>query len=165
MRGEIKERGGGDAGTSATTSDAEIARNPHQPEGWRRDGIYFFVAPPPRCTVTSRRRRFGNSTPSRSPQTSPYLWNEALTHGSVCSSLTPTPGVLRCSVRAAGFKRLSQKSAEPGFLCRGALTAHNKSLIKQGSWAHLSAPLRASIKIKRTFVTPSKACGQVQQYT
>ncbi len=26
---------------------AEIARNPHQPEGWRRDGIDFFVAPPP----------------------------------------------------------------------------------------------------------------------
>ncbi len=77
-----------DAGTSAMTSGAEIARNPHQPEGWRRDGIYFFVA---------------NSTPSRSPQTSPYLWNEALTHGSVCPSLTPTPGVLRCSVRAAGF--------------------------------------------------------------
>ena len=27
--------------------DAEIARNPHPPEGWRRDGIDFFVAPPP----------------------------------------------------------------------------------------------------------------------
>jgi len=25
-------------------------RNPHQPEGWRRDGIDFFVAPPPRYT-------------------------------------------------------------------------------------------------------------------
>ncbi len=56
----------------------EIARNLHQPEGWRRDGIDFFVAPPPRYTLTSRRRRFANSTPSRSPQTSPYLWNEAL---------------------------------------------------------------------------------------
>ena len=43
------------------TSDAEIARNPHHPEGWRRDGIDFFVA---------------NSTPSRSPQTLPYLWSE-----------------------------------------------------------------------------------------
>ena len=31
-------------------SDTEVARNPHQPEGWRRDGIDFFVAPPPRCT-------------------------------------------------------------------------------------------------------------------
>ncbi len=35
--------------TSATTSDTEIVRNLHQPEGWRRDGIDFFVAPPPRC--------------------------------------------------------------------------------------------------------------------
>ncbi len=42
---------------SATMRDTEIGRNPHQPEGWRRDGIDFFVAPPPRCTVTSRRRR------------------------------------------------------------------------------------------------------------
>jgi len=50
LRGEIKERGGGDAGTSATTSDAEVARYPHQPEGWRLDGVDFFVAPPPRCT-------------------------------------------------------------------------------------------------------------------
>jgi hypothetical protein len=29
--------------------DTEITRNLHQPEGWRRDGIDFFVAPPPRC--------------------------------------------------------------------------------------------------------------------
>ena len=41
------------SGASATTSDTEIARNPHQPEGWRRDGIHFFVPPPPR----TRRRR------------------------------------------------------------------------------------------------------------
>jgi len=34
-------------GTSTTTSDTEITRNLHQPEGWRRDGIDFFVAPPP----------------------------------------------------------------------------------------------------------------------
>ncbi len=33
-------------GTSATTSDAEIVRNPHQPNGWRRDGINFLVALP-----------------------------------------------------------------------------------------------------------------------
>ena len=38
------------SGTSAMTSEAEIARNLHQPEGWRRNGIDFFVAPPPRCT-------------------------------------------------------------------------------------------------------------------
>ncbi len=31
LRGEIKERGEGDAGTSATTSDTEVTRNPHQP--------------------------------------------------------------------------------------------------------------------------------------
>jgi len=47
LAGEIKERGEGDAGTSATTSDTEITRNLHQPEGWWRDGINFFVAPPP----------------------------------------------------------------------------------------------------------------------
>ena len=35
------------SGASTTTSDAEIVRNPHQPEGWRRDGIDFFVVPPP----------------------------------------------------------------------------------------------------------------------
>jgi len=44
------------------TSDTEIARNPHQPEGWRRDGIVFFFAPPPRyhwhrVVVASRTRR------------------------------------------------------------------------------------------------------------
>jgi hypothetical protein len=32
------------------TSDTEIVRNLHQPEGWRRDGIDFLVAPPPRYT-------------------------------------------------------------------------------------------------------------------
>ncbi len=32
MRGEIKEQGEGDAGTSATTSDTEVAHNTHQPE-------------------------------------------------------------------------------------------------------------------------------------
>ncbi len=33
LRGEIKEQGEGDAGTSTTTSDTEVARNPHQPKG------------------------------------------------------------------------------------------------------------------------------------
>jgi len=33
LRGEVKERGGGDAGTSATTRDTEIARNPFSPKG------------------------------------------------------------------------------------------------------------------------------------
>ncbi len=31
------------SGTSATTSDAEVARNPHQPKGWRRDDINFLA--------------------------------------------------------------------------------------------------------------------------
>ncbi len=58
---QAKEHGEGDSGTSATTSDTEIAGNTHQPEGWR-DGIDLFVAPPPRCTrprvvVASRTRR------------------------------------------------------------------------------------------------------------
>ncbi len=67
------------SGTSATTSDTEIGRNPHQPEGWwRRNSIDFFVAPPPRYTLASRRRRFANSTPSRSPQTPCYSWDETL---------------------------------------------------------------------------------------
>ena len=55
----------------------KIIHNPHQPEGWWRDGADFFVAPPPRCTGTSR-RRFANSTPSRSPQTSWYSWDKTL---------------------------------------------------------------------------------------
>ena len=33
LRGEVKKRGGGDAGTSATTSDTEITRNPISPKG------------------------------------------------------------------------------------------------------------------------------------
>jgi len=33
LRGEIKEQGGGDAGTSTTTRDKEIARNLHPSEG------------------------------------------------------------------------------------------------------------------------------------
>ena len=35
----------------------KIIHNPHQPEGWRRDGADFFVAPTLRCTGISRRRR------------------------------------------------------------------------------------------------------------
>ncbi len=58
------------SGTSATTSDAEVARNPHQPKGWRRDDINFFVA---------------NSTPSRSPQMLPYLWSETPSLGQPCN--------------------------------------------------------------------------------
>ena len=35
----------------------KIIHNPHQPEGWWRDGADSLVAPLPRCTGTSRRRR------------------------------------------------------------------------------------------------------------
>jgi len=38
LRGEVAKRGGVDAGTSTTTRDKEIARNPHPPEGLGRDG-------------------------------------------------------------------------------------------------------------------------------
>ncbi len=49
LRGEVAKGGGGDAGTSTTTRDKEIARNPHPPEGLGRDGAHLFVAPPRRC--------------------------------------------------------------------------------------------------------------------
>ena len=48
LRGEVEERGGGDAVASLTTNDKEIARNPHPPEGLGRDGPHLFVAPPRR---------------------------------------------------------------------------------------------------------------------
>ena len=35
LRGELKARGGVDVVTSSTTSNAEIARNPHAPYGFR----------------------------------------------------------------------------------------------------------------------------------
>jgi len=38
LQGEVAKRGGGDAGTSATTKDKEIASNPYPPEGLGRDG-------------------------------------------------------------------------------------------------------------------------------
>ena len=40
-------------GTSSTTSDAEIARDPRSPCGWRRGGLVCFVAPPRRCAEAS----------------------------------------------------------------------------------------------------------------
>jgi len=39
--------------TSLTTSDAEIARDPRPPCGWRRGGPVCFVAPPRRCAAAS----------------------------------------------------------------------------------------------------------------
>jgi len=40
-------------GTSLTTSNAEIARNPHAPYGFRRRGGICGVGAPRRCTPTS----------------------------------------------------------------------------------------------------------------
>jgi len=46
IAGKVKARGGGDAGTSLTTSNAEIARNTYAPKGfWRRRGICCVGAP------------------------------------------------------------------------------------------------------------------------
>ncbi len=47
---------------SSTTSNAEIARNPHQPEAWRRGGsiaLSLLLHDAPRHRV---RRRFAHST-------------------------------------------------------------------------------------------------------
>jgi len=73
LRGEVAKKGGGDAGTSATTRDKEIARNPHPPEGLGWDGPIFLLlllADVPAST----RRRASIWAPSRSQQTLPYLW-------------------------------------------------------------------------------------------
>ena len=72
LRGEVAKRGGVDAGTSTTTRDKEIARNPHPPEGLGRDGPIFLLlllADVPALT----RRRASIWAPSRSQQTSSYL--------------------------------------------------------------------------------------------
>jgi len=47
-------------------SDTEITHNPHQPEGWRRDGADFF------CRSFSP-MHMDIASSSHSPQTSPYL--------------------------------------------------------------------------------------------
>ena len=72
LRGEVAKKGGGDAGTSATTRDKEFARNPHPPEGLERDGpisLLLLLADVPAST----RRRASIWAPSRSQQTLPYL--------------------------------------------------------------------------------------------
>ena len=52
---------------SATTRDEEIGRNPHPPEGLRRDGPAFFVAPPRPCPAlsASELREIGAVAPQR----------------------------------------------------------------------------------------------------
>ncbi len=60
------------SGTSATTRDKEIARNPHQPRGLGRDGpisLLLLLAD----VSTSTRRRASIWAPSRSQQTLPDL--------------------------------------------------------------------------------------------
>ncbi len=47
-RAEVKARGGVDARASSTTSNEEIGRDPHRPEGLRRHGPVFVVAAPRR---------------------------------------------------------------------------------------------------------------------
>ena len=49
LRGQVEEREGGDAGTSATTSDKEMHRNPLPPKGLRRHRIIYGVSAPRQC--------------------------------------------------------------------------------------------------------------------
>ena len=61
--------------------DDERHRDRPQPPSARRvaAGRHRFLCRSSSTMHTaSRRRRFANSKPSRSPQTSPYLWNETL---------------------------------------------------------------------------------------
>ena len=44
LRGQVEERGGADAGTSATTSDKEIHRNPFRPKGYGGTGSSTVLA-------------------------------------------------------------------------------------------------------------------------
>ena len=53
-RGEVKARGGRRCRcTSSTTSNKDITRNPHAPEGFRRHGAICFVAAPRRYAPIS----------------------------------------------------------------------------------------------------------------
>ncbi len=47
-RAEVKARGGVDARALSTTSNEEIGRDPHRPEGLRRHGSVFVVVAPRR---------------------------------------------------------------------------------------------------------------------
>ena len=97
-RGKVKERGGGgDVVTSLTTSDAEIARDPRPPCGWRRGGPVCFVAPPRRCAPASpasslRASRTPHSPksvpPDRLPSLSLRLWPPYISIGSLWISRT-----------------------------------------------------------------------------
>ena len=72
LRGDVTKRGGGDARTSTTTRDKEIARNLHPPGGLGRDGpipLLLLLADVP----ASPRRHASIWAPSRSQQTLSYI--------------------------------------------------------------------------------------------
>jgi hypothetical protein len=57
IAGKLKARGGGDAGTSLTTSNVEIARNIYAPKGFRRRrGICCVGAPRRYARIASSSR-------------------------------------------------------------------------------------------------------------
>src|SRR5438876_10051392 len=89
LRGQIKERGGVDAGPSATTSDAEMARNPRPPGGLRRDGGHLFVAPPrPGGRLDSSARPHLPAVPA--PTNDPlFPWKETIQVVPWCSPKAP----------------------------------------------------------------------------
>ncbi len=49
LRGQVEERVRGDAGTSATTSDEEMHRNPRPPKRLRRHRVIYGVGAPRQC--------------------------------------------------------------------------------------------------------------------
>ncbi len=49
---QVEERGGGDAGTSTTTSDEEMNHNPLPPKGLRRHRFIYCVGAHPAVPVT-----------------------------------------------------------------------------------------------------------------
>jgi hypothetical protein len=77
LPGEVAKRGGDDAVASPTTNDQDIARNPHPPAGLGRDGPISSLLLLADDHASTRRRAL-TRTPSRSQQTSPYLWTGVL---------------------------------------------------------------------------------------
>jgi len=64
IAGEVKKRGGGDAGHRRRRATPRSPAISISPSGCARDGLARFVAPPQRCPA-SPRRRFARSSPSR----------------------------------------------------------------------------------------------------
>jgi hypothetical protein len=77
LPGEVAKRGGDDAVASSTTNDKEIAPNPHPPAGLGRDGPVSSLLLLDDDHASTRRRAL-TPTPSRSQQTSSYLWTGVL---------------------------------------------------------------------------------------